>query len=128
MAKLLLVDDDVDLMAQYRIALAGAGHELVMAYSASEARRLLQQMTPDLAVIDIMMDGGFPGFDLAIEIHHQAPDVPVLMVSGINEQLKAPVPFGRDENLPVHKFLNKPVTPETLREEVESALATRRKE
>ena len=124
MSKVLLVDDDVDLMAQYRLALAGTGHELIPAYSAAEARQLLKTMTPDLAVVDVMMEGGFPGFDLAIEIHSQAPNVPILMVSGINERLKAPVPFGRDENLPIHKFLNKPVPPQVLRQEVESALAS----
>ncbi len=128
MSKLLLIEDDVDVMAQYRMALAGTGHELIPAYSAAEARQVLKQMTPDLAVIDIMMDGGFPGFDLAIEIHDQAPNVPILMVSSINEQLKAPVPFGRDENLPIHKFLNKPVAPQVFREEVESALASAKQE
>ncbi|HSB71351.1 MAG TPA: response regulator [Candidatus Methylomirabilis sp.] len=127
MSKILLVDDDVDLMAQYQTALSGTGHELIAAYSASEARQLLKTMTPDLAVLDVMMENGFPGFDLAIEIHSQAPDVPVLMVSSINERLKAPVPFGRDENLPIHKFLNKPVPPKVLRQEVESALASAKK-
>jgi len=71
-----------------------------------------------------MMENGIPGFDLAREIHHQAPNVPILMISSINEQLKAPITFGRDENLPIHKFLDKPISPQVLRREVESALAS----
>ena len=127
MTKLLLVDDDVDFIEQYRAALAGTGHELIPAYSATEARQLLKTMTPDVAVVDVMMENGLPGFDLAREIHHQAPDAPILMVSNINEQLKAPIAFGRDENLPIHKFLDKPVPPQVLRREVESALASAKK-
>jgi len=127
MAKLLLVDDDVDFIEQYRAALARTGHELIPAYSATEARQLLKTMTPDLAVVDVMMENGLPGFDLAREIHRQAPDVPILMISGLNEQLKAPIPFEPDENLPIHKFLDKPVLPQVLRREVECALASAKK-
>ncbi len=127
MAKLLLVDDDVDFIEQYRAALAGTGHELISAYSTREARQLLETMTPDLAVVDVMMENGLPGFDLAREIHHQAPDVPILMISSLNEQLKAPISFERDENFPIHKFLNKPVPSQVLRREVESALTSAKK-
>lgn len=127
MAKLLLVDDDVDVIAQYEAALAGAGHELHTAYSATDARKLLKDgLVPDLAVFDIMMENGLPGFDLARELHRIAPKVPILMVSGINEELKMPIDFTPDERLPIYKFLNKPVPPQTLRTEIAGALASKK--
>ena len=123
MAKLLLVDDDLDVIDVYKTILGGTGHELAVAYSATEARALLNRFTPDLAVVDIMMEDGIPGFDLAQQIHDRFPGTPILMVSSLNEQLKAPLDFTPGENLPITKFLDKPVSGPTLIREIEQALA-----
>ncbi|MFA6030431.1 MAG: response regulator [Elusimicrobiota bacterium] len=127
MAKLLLVDDDLDVMTQYKAALANTGHELTIAASATEARGLLKNFIPDLAVVDIMMEDGIPGFDLAREIHQKAPDCPILMVSSLNQELKSPADMTPDEKLPIHKFLDKPLTGKILVQEIEKALASRKK-
>jgi two-component system OmpR family response regulator len=123
MAKLLLVDDDLDVIDQYRSALDGTGHEVAVAYSATEARGLLKRFTPDLAVVDIMMEDGIPGFDLAQEIAARFPAAPILMVSSLNEQLKAPLDFTPSDQLPITKFLDKPVNASTLVREINQALA-----
>ena len=127
MAKLLLVDDDADMIAQYRRILSEAGHDLTIAYSATEARKLLKDFIPDLSVVDIMMEDGIPGFDLARELHKIAPESPVLLVSSINSELKVPVDFSPDEKLPIYKFLDKPVPPKVLVKEVADALAAKKK-
>ena len=123
MAKLLLVDDDLDVMDVYKTPLEGTGHELAVAYSATEARGVLKRFTPDLAVVDIMMEDGIPGFDLAKEIAARFPGTPILMVSSLNEQLKAPLDFTPGEQLPITKFLDKPLSGPTLIREIEQALA-----
>ena len=125
MAKLLLIDDDVDVIAQYRAALAGTGHELTVANSAAEARAALKRGLPELAVVDIMMDNGIPGFDLAREIHEKAPKAPILMASSLNSELKTPFDSAADAKLPIFKFLDKPVAAKTLVEEIRLALAQR---
>lgn len=125
MAKLLLIDDDEDVIAQYRAALAGSGHELTVANSAAEARAALKRGAPELAVVDIMMDNGIPGFDLAREIHEKAPKAPILMASSLNSELKTPFDSKADANLPIFKFLDKPVAAKTLVEEIRLALARR---
>lgn len=123
MAKLLLIDDDEDVIAQYRAALAGTGHELTVANSAAEARAALKRGSPELAVVDIMMDNGIPGFDLAREIHEKAPKAPILMASSLNSELKTPFDSKADAKLPIFKFLDKPVAAKTLVEEIRRALA-----
>lgn len=123
MAKLLLIDDDEDVIAQYRAALAGTGHELTVANSAAEARAALKRGLPELAVVDIMMDNGIPGFDLAREIHEKAPKAPILMASSLNSELKTPFDSKADSKLPIFKFLDKPVAAKTLVEEIRRALA-----
>jgi DNA-binding NtrC family response regulator len=122
MAKVLIVDDDEDMVKQYEEALAGTGHALTVAYSAAQTRDVLKGCVPEVAVVDIMMDNGIPGFDLAREIHLLAPDAPILMVSSLNSELKASMDTTPDEKLPIHKFLDKPVAAKTLVEEIRRAL------
>jgi biotin synthase len=126
MARILLIDDDEDVMTQYLAALAGSGHELSAARSAAQAREALKKSAPDVAVVDIMMDDGIPGFDLAREIHAQSPGTPILMVSSLNSELKDPMDTKTDEKLPIFKFLDKPVKGKVLVEEIGRALASRR--
>jgi hypothetical protein len=45
------------------------------------------------------------------------------MVSSLNEQLKAPLEFTPGEQLPITKFLDKPVSGSTLIREIDQALA-----
>ena len=127
MAKVFLIDDDADVIAQYKAALAGTGHDLTVADSAASAREALKKGTPDVAVVDILMDNGIPGFDLAREIHAQAPQAPILMVSSLNSELKTRFDTASDEKLPIFKFLDKPVQGKTLVEELRRALASVKK-
>ena len=116
-----------DVITQYKAALAGSGHELTIANSAAEAREALQKANPEVAVVDIMMDNGIPGFDLAREIHEKAPEAPILMVSSLNSELKSPFDSAADAKLPIFKFLDKPVQGKTLVEEIKRALASAKK-
>ena len=127
MAKVLLIDDDGDVIAQYKMALAETDHELTVAQTAAKAREALRRQNPDVAVVDIMMDNGIPGFDLAREIHAKAPDAVILMVSSLNSELKQPLDFTPDAKLPIFKFLDKPVHGKALVQEVEQALASVKK-
>jgi len=124
MAKVFLIDDDADVIAQYKAALSGSGHELTTAGTAAEAREALNRVTPEVAVVDILMDGAIPGFDLAREIHEKAPGAPILMVSSLNAELKSPFDSTPGEKLPIFKFLDKPVQGKTLVEEIKKALAS----
>lgn len=123
MAKILLVDDDVDLVAMNRIILERKGHEVTAAYSAAEARQAVAKCRPDIAVLDIMMESTSAGFDLAREVHQMYPDLPVIVLSGVHAATGVPFRFTPDATwLPVLKFLDKPVAPARLAEEIEAAL------
>ena len=93
----------------------------------AKAREALRRQSPDVAVVDIMMDNGIPGFDLAREIHAKAPDAVILMVSSLNSELKQPLDFTPDAKLPIFKFLDKPVRGKALVQEIEQALASVKK-
>ncbi|HPK66390.1 MAG TPA: response regulator, partial [Thermoanaerobaculia bacterium] len=59
---ILVVDDDEDFREQMSLQLEAAGYNVVTADGEEAARRTLEDLNPDLAVIDLMMehvDGGF---------------------------------------------------------------------
>ncbi len=125
MPKLLVIEDDADLMSHYEVVLSSAGYNLELAASADEARKSLSGTPPDLAIVNIMMDNGLWGFELAREIHARFPNSPILVVSALNDELKEHLNFEPSDDLPIRKFLDKPVNAATLLREVEEALAER---
>ncbi len=69
MAYILLVDDDQDLVEMNKTVLTQRGHTVLAAYSAAEARQAVRTKTPDLAVLDVMMEDKTAGFELARHLH-----------------------------------------------------------
>jgi DNA-binding NtrC family response regulator len=123
MAKILLVDDDVDLVMTYQIPLEARGHETIIAHSRAEANEILQQTQPDAMVLDIMMETPTAGIELAREAHEKYPDLPMLMVSGIQEATGQPFRLAPEESfLPAVQFLDKPVNLKKLAETVQAML------
>ena len=125
MAKILLIDDDVDMVEMYKIILTHRGHKVTAAYNAAEARALMKKRAPaDAVVLDVMMETATIGFDLAREIHQKYPKLPILMLSGVRGAKDLPFKFEPDEDwLPVKDVLEKPVKPEVLLKAVEKALS-----
>lgn len=79
-AKILLVDDNRDLLLLLSEALMGAGYQyLTTADSVTSARRALAAWRPDFVVLDINLPDG-DGFALFQEIHAKS-DIPVLFLS-----------------------------------------------
>jgi CheY-like chemotaxis protein len=119
MATILLVDDDVDLVEQNRIVLEAKGFEVVTAHTADEAREALLQARPDAAVLDVMMESPTAGLELARWAHEKYPELPMVMLSAVHEKTGSPFRFEPDESwLPIVKFLDKPVAPGLLADEV----------
>ena len=126
MAKVLLVDDDVDLVEMNTAVLTARGIDVAGAYSAREAREALKRDVPDLVVVDVMMETQTAGFDLARDIHAERPDLPILMLTGVREATGVPFAFEPDETwLPVAQFIEKPFDAAALADKIEQTLKER---
>jgi DNA-binding response OmpR family regulator len=77
--KVLLVDDDRDLVDLLTFVLRRAGFAALAAYDGSTARRLLDAERPDLVVLDVGI-GAESGFDLLRELRRRS-DVPVILLT-----------------------------------------------
>lgn len=107
--KILIVDDDVEIIESVRYALEGAGHEVVVARDGNQGLALFERENPDLMILDMMMPkrSGF----LVLERIRRARDtpLPVIMITGnegsrhkayaellgVNDYIRKPFPMDR---------------------------------
>ncbi len=85
-AKILVVDDDADLLAQTSMILTGAGYEVISADTEDEASRLIEEGAFDLAVLDLIMEHMDSGFVLSHKIKSRDDQKPVIIVTSVMKE------------------------------------------
>ena len=80
MTKVLIVDDDVDMVSMLRAYLAGEGYEIAIASSGAEVVRAISEDAPDLVLLDIVL-GAEDGREVLGEVR-LVSDVPVIFLTG----------------------------------------------
>lgn len=133
MAKILIIDDDPDIVMAVRLCLRGAGHEVFDASNSERGLRLLDEIRPDLIVLDVMMDTATEGFQTALQLRSPDPasplaaykHIPILVLTALHTTTD--LRFGPDEDyLPVDAFIDKPIEPDKLVSTVNRLLDKRR--
>lgn len=119
MAYVLIVDDDADFAQTVAMVLREEGYETRVETDTDAVRGHLQERLPNALILDVMFpENSSNGFELAREIGKVYPQLPVLMLTAVNDEL--PLEFGeKDINrnwLPVAGFLPKPVDFRVLKE------------
>ena len=83
MMKILVVDDDPNILELVSIQLTQAGYTVKKASNGFEALTLIEEDCPDLAVVDVMMPG-MDGYELTKQIRSET-DIPVLLLTAKGE-------------------------------------------
>ena len=114
--KVLIADDDRDLLGLIGFTLTQAGYLVVKAPDGSSAIRLFEAEQPDIIVLDINMPGA-SGFQVC-EAVRQTSRVPIMMLTarGEEEDLVRALELGADD------YLTKPFSPRTLLARVKALL------
>ena len=127
--KILLVDDDPDLVEALRLVLEGNGYECIHSSNGNRALEALPKEKPDLIVLDVMMDDLTEGFHVAYKIRRPEPGfeafskIPIIMLTAIGQRTGMKFDLETDADyLPVDEFLEKPVQPKELLARVEDLL------
>lgn len=121
MAKILIVDDDPDIVEASTLFLQKEGHEVASAYNRAEGMKALEAFEPDLLILDVMMEQPDDGFAMAQEIRRAGRKLPILMLTSVASA--SGLAFGRDaEMVPVDEFQPKPVEPAELLRKVAALL------
>jgi CheY-like chemotaxis protein len=123
--KILIIDDDIDLVEAMRLTLEKEGYEVVDAQDGKKGLEEIAREKPDLILLDVMMETQDEGFHIAYQIRNnpQMSDLPIIMLTAVGQETGFSFDKDKDEDfLPVNEFLEKPVNPDFLLEKIRTAL------
>jgi CheY-like chemotaxis protein len=123
--KILIIDDDIDLVEAMRLTLESAGFEVIDAQDGKKGIEKISSGSPDLIILDVMMGTQDEGFHVAYQIksNPETSDIPLIMLTAVGQETGFSFDKDKDEDfLPVNEFLEKPIDPDTLIELVKKNL------
>ncbi|MBD3290640.1 response regulator [candidate division KSB1 bacterium] len=123
--KILIVDDDIDFLTQLEINLKSEGYNVITAEGQQAAEEILKEITPDLAIVDLMMENMDGGFSLAYHIKKKDQSVPVILVTAVASETGLEFDAATDEErswVKADVFLAKPIRFEQLLREIKKLL------
>lgn len=116
MKKILIVEDQVDVLKLLKMVLGAEGHKLFLAESGEEALEVARETIPDVVLLDIMLPGGIDGFAVARSLKADpktASCAIIVMTARVQEQDKIEaMAAGADD------FIGKPYNLEDLKNKV----------
>lgn len=129
--KILVVDDDPDVVELIRIGLEANNYDVFSAENGTAGLRLVKEIRPDLIILDVMMDTITEGFQVSYQLRSQDPEseyrdysnIPIIMSTGISQKMHMKFsPETDGDYLPVDEFLEKPIRIEPLLETIKKLL------
>ena len=121
-SRILVVDDDVQLLDVVANYLKRDGCEVEVATDGPTGLRIALETLPDLVVLDVMLPG-LDGFNVCQQIHQVAP-IPVMMLTARTEEDDRLLGFERGAD----DYLTKPFSPRELTARVKAILRRARGE
>jgi CheY-like chemotaxis protein len=121
--KILIVDDDVDLVEANRLYLESRGFEVRTATSAAEGLAALESFEPDLITADLMMEHHDSGFIFCRQVKSrpQTAHTPILVLSSVLHETGIEFSLrSREERfwIRAEALIAKPVTPQQLHDRI----------
>ena len=122
MLKILIVDDDPDILEAGRLVLEREGYEVACASSRAEGMQKVDEISPDLLILDVMMQSPDDGFVMAQDLRRNGCKLPIMMLTSVGAAVG--MSFGKDDEMvPVDEFQSKPIDPAVLVAKVKSLLS-----
>jgi CheY-like chemotaxis protein len=129
MPKILVIEDDRDMVAAIRLPLEANGYEVLTAATGEEGLQKVKEVEPDLIILDVMMETTTAGFQVSLQLRNPDTEsefaayrhIPILMLTAIHTTTS--LRFGPDEAyLPVDDFVDKPIDPDVLLKKVRTLI------
>jgi DNA-binding response OmpR family regulator len=124
--KILVVDDDPDILDAVTMILESRGYQVVTAHNGIEGLGKLEQEKPDLMILDMLMPK-LDGFGVYKRLHEpkwtKYKDMPVLILTSVREEVsrrRYELETGKELN--PDDYLEKPFSPDVLLKRVGSLI------
>jgi two-component system response regulator GlrR len=119
--KILVVDDDRNLVALIQMRLETAGYEVIAAFDELEAVERAKEQVIDLSIVDLQLVRQ-DGISLMEDLHRIIPRMPVLILTAYGSIESAVEAMKRG----AYSYLTKPFEPQDLLFQIQKALENRR--
>jgi DNA-binding response OmpR family regulator len=125
-AKILVVDDDPDVLEAIGIALEANGYEVVTARDGAEGLEKLKDERPDLMILDLLMPK-MDGFEVCKELKDprraKYAHIPIIILSSVKEEAsRRRYELETGLQLDVDDYVEKPIEHTILLERVKKIL------
>jgi len=111
--RILIADDDADLLCAIHSILKSGGHEVIEATSGKEALARFSESRPEIIFLDLMMEKFDTGVTVCRKIRESDKDVKIYLISAVGDEAA--------NTLDTHEIgfngaMSKPVSPEEILE------------
>jgi two-component system, OmpR family, alkaline phosphatase synthesis response regulator PhoP len=117
MPKILLIDDDVDIVDAVKIVLESKGYRVITANEGEAGYKKAESDRPDLIILDVMMKTKDQGFQVSYKLKNnpELSKIPILMLTSVERETGFRFNKETDADyLPVDEFIEKPIKPDRL--------------
>jgi len=125
-SKILIIDDDVDLLASTKLFLESKNYIVETAINSKIGLGTLKTFHPDLIILDIMMDTQLEGFNFLNELKSDdnLKETPIIMSTGMAKSIGVNMRAAIEDidSLPRTKFIDKSGDWEELLEAIKELL------
>jgi DNA-binding response OmpR family regulator len=124
--KILVVDDDPDILDAVAMILESQGYEVVTARDGIEGMATLKAENPDLMILDLMMPK-MDGFAVCKELQDprwaKYKNIPILILTSVREEAsRRRYELETGLELDVDDYVEKPMSPDVLLERVNTLI------
>ena len=121
MQKILIIEDQPDLLKALELNLRKEGYEVVKASTGELGMRLALQETPQLILLDVMLPG-VSGLDVCRELRKKGIETPIIMLTAKGDEIDRVVglELGADD------YVSKPFSLPELKARIRACLRRQR--
>jgi two-component system alkaline phosphatase synthesis response regulator PhoP len=126
-SKILIIDDDPDIVDALYVLLEGEGLDVVSAYDGEEGLAKIKEENPDLIILDLLMPK-VDGYEVCKTLQDPRwskwKDTPILVLTSVREeasQRRYELEMGM--RMDVDDYVEKPIDPDVVLERVQKILA-----
>lgn len=106
--KILVIDDDPDVLEMFERVLSDAGHAVRISSNARDGLAEIEQTVPDVLITDVLMPD-FDGIEVIKSLRQHYPDLWIIAVSGGGRYMPAHVSLTMSEAFGADRILRKPI-------------------
>ena len=119
MKKILIVDDEADIIEILQFVLEAQGYECITAMDGEEGLRLAKELLPDLIILDVMMPK-INGYKISRLLKYDAKykNIPILMITARSQEEDKSI----GEETGVDEYITKPFQVDYVLQKVKSYL------